>query len=336
MQSFTHFTDFSPKEINALVDASLEIKKGRHLDLQGKVLGMLFFNPSLRTRVSFETAMVRFGGHAVVLSGGHDVWTMAFQEGTRMDGNAVEHVKEAAKVLSRLCDAIAIRSFSSMVSFEKDLEDQVIHSFKKYATVPVISMESAAEHPCQALADMLTMKERLGNTQRKKFVLTWAPHIKALPTAVPHSALLAGVYSGMDVILTHPKGFELGSNYLTHVRKIAKQLKTSFILSDNQKEACANADVVYAKAWGATCNYGDKNWHDAHLSQLHNWQVDAALCQNAQLFLHCLPVRRNVEVADDILDSAKSAIYDQAENRFWAQAAVLEKIFGTEKQLPVF
>lgn len=326
MKSFTHFQDFSPLEIQALVERALTIKQGKYRpNFQGKILGMLFLNPSLRTRVSFETAMWRFGGHAISLSGNSDVWALEFQAGAVMDGHSVEHVKDAAQVLGRLCDAIAIRSFAGMNSLAKDLADEVITNFKKYAGKPVISMESAVEHPCQALADMLTIKERLHEVKQKKLVVTWAPHIKPLPLAVPHSAVLAGVYAGMHVTLAHPAGFELAPNYLHHAAAIAQQTGGSFSVTQKQKIACADAEVIYAKAWGATSHYGDKSWHDQHLAQLRDWQVDYKLCQQAKLLLHCLPVRRNLEVADDALDSEKSVIYDEAENRFWAQSAVLDQ-----------
>lgn len=326
---FTSFLDFTPEFIQNLVNDASEIKRGnRRPDFHDKTLAMLFFNPSLRTRVSFENAMQRFGGHTVVLAGnGAEVWALEYREGVMMNGHKVEHVKDAAKVLGRLCDAVAIRSFASMNSFQEDQADHVIHAFKRFSGKPVISMESAVEHPCQALADMLTIQERCGRVRGKKMTLTWAPHIKPLPTAVPHSALLAAAYSGMDVTLVHPPGFELGKNYLNRVAEITSKAGRSFTITQDQFKACQDAHVIYAKSWGATAHYGDQLWHDAHLPHLSDWQVSDTLCAHAELFLHCLPVRRNVEVSDSVLDSAKSGIYDEAENRYWAQVAVLASVF---------
>ncbi len=328
MKHFATFLDFSLNEIRALITRAAEIKSGsRPRAIEGKILGMLFFIPSLRTRVSFEAAMMRFGGSAISLSASGDVWALEVIENAVMNGTKVEHIKDAAQVLSRYCNALAIRSFAGLKDLDEDLREDILNAFKRYATVPVISLESSVEHPCQALADMLTIKERCEGERKPKFTLSWAPHIKPLPLAVPHSALLAGVYSGCDVTLVHPPGFELAPSYIQHARSIAQSQGSAFTVTNNQQEACANADVIYAKSWAPSPLYGDEKALTNELSKYNSWIMRRELMEAASTFLHCLPVRRNLEVADEVLDSSQSAIYDEAENRMWVQAAVLESIF---------
>lgn len=322
-----YLKDCTPDDVKCLVAKARALKAGKTtLNFANKVLGMLFFNPSLRTRVSFETAMLRFGGHAVVLSPGQDMWALEYQTGTVMAQNRPEHVKDAARVLGRLCDALAIRSFASMQDFAQDMCDKTLKQFQKYATVPIISMESAIEHPCQGLADYMTMQESLGALAQKHCTITWAPHIKALPMAVPHSTLLASAHAGMHITLAHPPEFPLAQPYIQCAKSLAQSQGGSLSITHNQAQACRQADIVYAKSWGSQNHYGNNAWHSTHLKHYDNWQVHKNLCRNAQRFLHCLPVRRNLEVADDILDDPKSGIYDQAENRFWVQAAVLDEV----------
>ena len=243
-----------------------------------------------------------------------------------MNGTTVEHVKDASKVLSRYVDALAIRSFAALKSLEEDLEEKVLRGFERYSEVPVVSMESACEHPAQALADMMTMKERHGS-ERVKFVLSWAPHIKALPMAVPHSALLAAAHMGYDITLAHPGGFELAPSFLEHSRNVATQFGGSLTETNNQSDALYGATVVYAKNWAPTSAYGNQVILEQMLSAHSDWLMTGNKIKDAKTLLHCLPVRRNLEVSDDALDSPQSAIYDEAENRLWAQAALLDTIF---------
>ena len=328
MSSFLSFLDHDPTAIRLIVEDALAIKQGKRvpLNIQGKTLGMLFFNPSLRTRVSFELAMKRFGGNALSLSAGGDTWALEFGKNAVMNGTTVEHVKDAAKVLSRYVDALAIRSFGQLNSLDEDLKETVLWSFDEYATVPIISMESACEHPAQALADMMTMRERHG-TERVKFVLSWAPHIKALPMAVPHSALLAAAHLGHDIVLAHPEGFDLAPTYMDHAAKVAEQFGGSLTKTNNQFDALYRATVVYAKNWAPSSAYGDQGKLDQMLASHSDWLMTGEKIQSAKTLLHCLPVRRNLEVSDDALDSPQSAIYDEAENRLWAQASLLDTIF---------
>lgn len=327
MKHFTTFLNQTPERIAALVQRGIELKSGKNAaSIRGKNLGMVFFNPSLRTRVSFETAMFKYGGNAVSLSAGGDTWTLETKEGAIMDGTKVEHIKDAAPVLSRYCDAIGIRTFAGLKDIDEDLKEEVIACFAKYATVPVISLESAMEHPCQALADMMTAKERFKETKKKTFVLTWAPHIKPRPMAVPHSALLAGAYLGCEVIVAHPKGYDLPAVYMDHARSIATSLGGSVTVTNDQS-VCAKADILYAKNWIAAGDYGKVQTLETIPPELASWKVTKSALKADSIFLHCLPVRRNVEVADEVLDAPQSAIYDEAENRMWAQAALLEDIF---------
>ena len=328
MKSFVSFLDHSPTAIRLIVEDALAIKQGSKTpqNIKGKTLGMLFFNPSLRTRISFELAMQNFGGHAIPLAAGGDTWTLEFGDNAVMNGTTVEHVKDAAKVLSRYVDAIAIRSFGALKSLDEDLKETVLRGFEKYSNVPVISMESACEHPAQSLADMMTMRERHG-TDRVKFVLSWAPHIKALPMAVPHSALLAAAHLGHDIVVAHPPGFELAPQFLDYSRKVASQFGGSLTETNNQSDALYDATVVYAKNWAPASAYGDQAKLDQVLSGQTDWLMTAAKIATAKTLLHCLPVRRNLEVSDDALDSPQSAIYDESENRLWAQAALLNTLF---------
>lgn len=328
MKDFISFFDHTPEEILNLVQIGQSIKEKTVIpsSIKDKTLGMLFFNPSLRTRVSFEMAMNRFQGSAISLSAGNDVWNLEFQDGVIMDGATVEHVKEGARVLSRYVDAIGIRSFASLKQIEDDLKETVLRSFQKYATVPVISMESASEHPCQALADMMTIRQRHG-AEKVKFCLTWAPHVKPLPMAVPHSALLSAAYLGLDVTIAHPKGFDLAPRYLDHAKQVAGSLGGSVTVTNNQKKALEDATVVYVKSWAPYELYGKSQALSKALQSFPDWFLTADKLKQAKTLLHCLPVRRNLEVSEGALDSIQSAIIDQAENRMWVQAALLEKIF---------
>jgi N-acetylornithine carbamoyltransferase len=331
MKNFVSFLDHEPTAIRMIVEDALAIKQAKKIphNIANKTLGMLFFNPSLRTRVSFELAMQKFGGHAILLAAGGDTWTLEFDENAVMNGKTVEHVKDASKVLGRYVDALAIRSFGALKSLEEDLQENVLRSFERFSDVPVISMESACEHPAQALADMMTMRERHGN-ERVKFVLSWAPHIKALPMAVPHSALLAAAHLGHDVVIAHPEGFDLAPKFLDHATEVATQFGGSVSHTHNQSDALYGATVVYAKNWAPSSAYGDQPLLDKMLSEHTDWLMTGDKIKNAKTLLHCLPVRRNLEVSDDALDSPQSAIYDEAENRMWAQTALLDTIFDTK------
>lgn len=329
MKHFTSFLDFSPHELLQFASRAEELKRGSSTDaLKGKILALLFFNPSLRTRVSFEASMIRFGGNAITLSAGGDVWGLESEEGVVMDAEKPEHIKDAARVLSRYCDAIAIRCFADMNSIAEDLEEKVVKGFERYSTVPVISMESAMEHPCQALADMVTIREQLPQPMGKKLTLIWAPHVKPRPLAVPHSAALCGATLGMDVTIVHPEGYDLAEPYLNHVKKLSEMSGATFSITSDRESGLKDADIVQVKSWGNTNLYGDRDGQIQDLARYRSWIFSKDDLPLGAKLMHCLPVRRNVEVSDGALDCESSVIIDQAENRLWAQSAVLESILG--------
>jgi N-acetylornithine carbamoyltransferase len=318
--------DLSDAELAALLDLARKLKReplGRQL--AGKVLGMVFFNPSLRTRASFEAGMFHLGGHAIHLGIGQGVWKIEHREGVVMDGDASEHLKEAVPVLSRYCDLLAVRAFPIGRQWDVERTDPVIEMFKKYATVPVINMESSMYHPCQGLADLATVQEKLGKTRGKRFVLTWAYHPKALPTAVPNSALLALSRSGVDITLAHPPGYELDPEVMQRVRANCKRNGGKLETVQAFPKAFAGAHVVYAKSWGSLKHYGNEAEERKARAKHHGWQVTPRDMKKTEggIFMHCLPVRRNVVVADGVLDSPASVVTDQAENRLHVQKALL-------------
>jgi N-acetylornithine carbamoyltransferase len=326
MKHFTTIQDLGPDGVARILDLCEGWKRsgpGKHL--QGRVLGMVFFNPSLRTRASFEAVMARGGGSAIVLEVGNGVWKLEDRLGVRMNGDRAEHVKEAVPVLSRYVDALAVRTFAEGKDDALDHADPVMNAFRKYATVPVISMESAREHPCQGLADLLTVRETFGQTKDLTVTLSWAPHIKPLPKAVPNSFLLTAAAAGCKVRVAHPKGFELRDEVLAEAKAFAAATGGSVEVTNDQAAALEGSHVLYAKAWGPATGAGE-----VALDQ-PGWMAGAPqmdLLAKDGIFLHCLPTRRNLEVADAVLDSPRSRVVDEAENRFHVQRALLHELMG--------
>ena len=331
MKHFTHIADLGVSGVAEVLDAAQAWKKqGPGAHLAGKLLGMVFFNPSLRTRASFEAAMLRGGGNAIVLDVGNGVWKLEERSGAVMDGDRPEHIKEAIPVLGRYADALAVRTFGALQD-DADAADPVLNAFSALAGVPVISMESAREHPCQGLADMLTVRENFGATQGLPVTLTWAPHIKPLPKAVPHSFLLTAAAAGCEVRVVHPPGFDLHPGVLEQARTYARDAGGSVSVGHDRKAALVGSRVVYAKAWGP--NTAQLAGTDAavRVPQHKDWILDAGAMAAAApdaVFLHCLPVRRNVEVADAVLDGAASRVIDEAENRFHVQRVLLHHLLN--------
>ena len=329
MTNFLSTGDWSPDELDAFLRFAAGVKSGKVKDQRpGKVLGLLFFNPSLRTRTSFEAAMLRLGGHAIPLDVGGGVWQLETRDGAVMDQDRAEHIVEAARVLSRYVDALGVRSFPEGKSWALDKSDPVLASFARHATVPVINMESAIWHPCQALGDALTWNE-LGLKPGDRLVLTWAYHPKALPLAVPNSVMLAAAQRGLDVTVLRPKEFALDQGMVADATRIAKRAGGALRETDD-KAALDGARVVYAKEWTSLLAYGDIEKERAIRSQYKDWQVTEAWMKrtNKGRFMHCLPVRRNVVVSDAVLDGSWSAAVDQAENRLHAQQALLLQLLG--------
>jgi len=336
-RDFLSTLDWSRADLEAVLADARELKATRRSaapvgrgDLAGKSVALVFFNPSLRTRSSFEIGVFEMGGHAVVLEPGKGAWPIEYKDGLVMDGDAEEHVEEVARVLSRYCDLIAVRAFPKFQRWEDDREDAVIKAFAKYATVPVINMETIT-HPCQELALMLTLKERLGTTDGKKFLLTWTYHPKPLNTAVANSALVIAAKFGFDVTLLCPTPeYVLDSRYMDAARTFAAENGRSVTVSHDPASAYADAHVVYAKSWGALPYFGrweeEKPIRDRH----KHYIVDEAkmAMTNGGLFSHCLPLRRNVKATDAVVSSKASLVIDEAENRLHVQKALLRRMIG--------
>ena len=330
MKHFLTTQDWSRQDLDALLDHAAELKRDPIQPLlRGRTVALVFFNPSLRTRTSFEVGAWQMGAHAVVLEPGQGAWEMAFGEGEVMDATAEEHVREAARVLSRYCDLIAVRAFPKFVDWSIDREDRVIHAFAAHATVPVINMETIT-HPCQELAHALTLRERLGPDLRaRKYLLTWTYHPRPLNTAVANSAALIATRMGMDVTLLCPdERYRLDERYMTQAAENARAHGGSFTVSHDLDAAYDGAEVVYAKSWGALPFFG--NW-DAEKpvrdANRHFIVDEAKMARTANdgkgLFGHCLPARRNVKATDAVMDSPNSIIIDEAENRLHVQKALM-------------
>ena len=274
---------------------------------RNKTIGMLFFNNSLRTRLSTQKAAMNLGMEVIVMNFGTEGWALEYADGTIMDQGTSEHIKEAAQVISQYCDIIAIRAFAGLVDKEKDEAEEVLNGFKKYANVPIVNMESSVGHPLQALTDAITMEEH-NFKNNPKVVLSWAPHPKSLPHAVANSFVQMMQKQNAEFVITHPVGYELDP-------KITKDSK----IEHDQEKALDNADFVYVKNWSSYTNYGQV------IPQEKDWQMTSKKLGKAK-FMHCLPVRRNVVVADEVLDSEQSLVIEQANNRTYAAQLVLKKI----------
>ena len=310
MKNYTELSDI--EDLKQLITEALELKKSTStLKIgKGKTLGMLFFNPSLRTRLSTEKAGKLLGMEVMVMNAGSDSWRLEFEDGAVMDSDKAEHIKEAAAVLSQYCDIIAVRAFPDLKDKEKDEAETVLNSFKKFASVPVVNLESATGHPLQALTEAMTISE-LKKKDRPKVVLSWAPHPKTLPQSVPNS--FAEIMQNLDVdfVITNPEGYDLNPKITKNVSVIHDQAK-----------ALKDADFVYVKNWSSYESYGQK------LSEDRSWTFSAEklkLTNNAKV-MHCLPVRRNVVIVDEVLDSENSVVIQQAGNRTFAAQAVLKRI----------
>jgi N-acetylornithine carbamoyltransferase len=322
------------QDVLALLDRAAGLKAGTAAgSLAGKVLAMVFFDPSLRTRTSFEVAMLKHGGHAVTLEPGKGSWSLEHRLGAVMDAANVEHIVEAARVLSRYADALAVRAFPNAATWAEARRDEVVGGFARHATVPVINLESARRHPCQELGDALTLREKVaGGPKGKKFVLTWAWHPRALPTAVPTSAALAAARLGMEVVIARPEGWQLDPDDKAAITACAARQGGSVVETDDIEGAIAGADAVYAKSWGSLLDFGNPGAESARRAGLRSWRVDEARMRTTAggsgIFMHCLPVRRNVVVTDGVLDGPWSVVTDQAENRLHVQRALLLELLG--------
>lgn len=311
MKHFISLNDVA--DVNELVQEGLRQKQNPFADQhlgKNKTIGLIFFNPSLRTRLSTQKAAQNLGMNVMVMNVGQDSWQLEMEDGVMMDGNKAEHVKEAAAVIGQYCDVVAVRSFAELKDRDADYQEIVMNKFRQYAGRPIINLESAIRHPCQSLADLITIEE-LRIKSRPKVVLTWAPHFKALPQAVANSFAEWVNQTDYELIITHPEGYELAPEFVGKAT-----------VTHNQREAFEGADFIYAKNWSSYSQYGQV------LNQDPNWKITMekmALTNNAK-FMHCLPVRRNLKVDDAVLDSPHSVVIQQASNREWSAQAVLKKI----------
>jgi len=277
-----------------------------------KTLGLIFLNPSLRTRLSTQKAGLNLGMQVMVMNMGQEGWALETKDGIAMDGTSVEHIREAAAVIGQYCDIIGLRSFPSLKDREADYTEELFNKFMEFCKVPVVSLESATRHPLQSFADLLTIEEEK-KVEKPKVVLTWAPHVKALPQAVPNSFaewMNRAQKEGMiDFIITHPKGYELSEEFTDGVT-----------ITHNQSEAIKDADFVYVKNWSGFQEYGKLIATD------EDWMLTSKRLSENTKVMHCLPVRRDVELASDILDGQQSLVQAEAGNRLWAAQTVLKTI----------
>lgn len=308
MKHYTSIQDID--NINNWIEEAKTLKKNPLANVglgKNKTLGLLFFNSSLRTRLSTQKAALNLGMNPIVMNVSGDAWGLEFEDGTVMNGNTAEHIKEAAAVVSQYCDIIAVRAFPTLTDKVKDENEQVINAFINYASVPIVNMESATGHPLQGLTDALTIAE-FKKTKKPKVVLSWAPHIKPLPHAVANSFTQAMQKMDVDFVITNPTGYNLNP-------LITKDTP----IYHNQEEAFKDADFIYTKNWSSYEDYGQVKNKDS------NWMITKEKIGNAK-FMHCLPVRRNVIVSDTVLDSDNSIVIQQANNRTFAAQLVLKKI----------
>lgn len=306
--------------LSHLVDNALAYKANPFKDAalgNNKRLGMLFLNPSMRTRISTQIAAKNLGMDAIVFNVGQDGWSLEFEDEAIMSGTSVEHVKEAAPVLGKYFDILGVRTFPSLLNKEDDYSELYVNQFIKYAGVPILSLESATLHPLQSLTDIITIQETFKEKRKPKIVLTWAPHVKALPQCVANSfSQWVNAWGEADFVITHPEDYELDSKFT----------KGATITLD-QDEALKEADFVYIKNWSTYTDYGKIYCNDPE------WMLtnEKLTLTNKAKVMHCLPVRRNVELSDEILDGPNSLVTEQAGNRVWAAQAVLAELLKSKK-----
>jgi N-succinyl-L-ornithine transcarbamylase len=313
MKNFLNIHDVD--DINALVQEALKCKHNPRADHElgkNKTLGLIFMNPSLRTRLSTQKAGLNLGMDVMVMNFSGEGWALETEEGVIMDGDKAEHIKEAAAVVGEYCDIIGLRSFPGLKDKVLDYKDHVINEFVKYAGVPIVNLESATVHPCQSLADIVTIEETK-KVKKPRVVLTWAPHPRALPQSVGNSFAQWINQTDYEFVIANPEGYDLSKEFTENARVV-----------HDPHEAYKGADYIYAKNWSSYESYGQV------LSQDANWMVDERkmkLTNNAK-FMHCLPVRRNVVVSDSVIDSENSIVIQEAANREWAAQAVLKNLLS--------
>jgi len=311
MKKYTSISDIT--SLSNIIDEAIHLKQHPFAFQslgKNKTIAMLFFNPSLRTRLSTQKAAMNLGMQVMIMNISNDGWALEFEDGSVMNNTSSEHVKEAALVISQYCDVLAIRTFAGLINRNEDYDEKVMHAFVKYATVPIVSLESAIGHPLQALTDAITIKEHQ-KISKPKVVLSWAPHPKALPQAVANSFVNVMKLSEVEFVITHPEGYELNP-----------EITDGVTIEYNQEKAFENADFIYTKNWSTFTDYGKI------LTTDDGWMITDKKMQltNNAKFMHCLPVRRNVVVEDAVIDSENSLVIEQSNNRTFAAQIVLKKI----------
>jgi len=331
MRRFLDLADFTREEILDLLALAERLQRAPEpRALAGKVLGLVFLNPSLRTLASMQTAMAHLGGSSFVITPGQGTWQLETRRNAIMDGAAAEHIREGIPVLASYCDALGVRAFAEGKNLEVDLAETLFRALDELCERPLVNLESAVNHPCQALADWRTLDE-LAIPVRAKFVLSWVYHPRALPLAVPAATLHMAAMRGMEVVVARPEGFALPPAIMEKARAAANACGGSVTETADRAQALKGASIVYAKEWGSTTYYGDAE-ADARLrAELKDWCVRerwfAASLAEAKL-MHCLPVRRNVAVADEVLDGPRALVKREAYNRLPVQTAVLHRMLS--------
>jgi N-acetylornithine carbamoyltransferase len=330
LKDFLHLWDLAPEEVADLLALAGRLERSPEPEaLRGKILALLFFNPSLRTLASFQAGMARLGGSAFVISPGQGTWLLETRDGVVMDGAAAEHVKEAIPVLASYGDALGVRSFAGGTDLGADLADATFHAMAAVCPVPMINLESAIDHPCQALADWKTLDDLAVPAKEGRFVLSWAWHPKPLPLAVPAAAVHMAALRGMEVTVLRPEGFGLPEPVMAKARAAAELAGGSLRETADRAEALTGAHVLYAKSWTSPRQYGNPEAEAEFRAGLRDWCVGDDWFETAApecRFMHCLPVRRNVVVKDSVLDGPRSVVVHEARNRMWAQMAVLHRL----------
>jgi N-acetylornithine carbamoyltransferase len=327
LRHLVRLADLQQSEVDSILDLSSQIRReGSQVALNGRTIGLLFFRRSLRTRVSFEAAIGQLGGHPIDLNSSSDFWDLEDRDGRVMDGLAREHVCDAATVLSRYVDLIAIRPRLIGSSWSVDRQDSSIRSWANHAEVPVINMESALWHPLQTLADLVTLREHFGSLKKRKLTIVWTHSPTAASPSVVNSLLHATIRSGMQVRLAHPPGYDLDPEVLQEADTLCAEGDGSYEVSNQLPEAVDGSEVVYGRSWWSLDDYDNPTLAASRRARHTDWKVDPsmlALGDNAH-FMHAMPVRRNLEVTDSVLDGPESLVYQQAENRLHSQKALLQ------------
>jgi N-acetylornithine carbamoyltransferase len=328
---FLDLAEVGREGVRELLELALRLERRPEPSaLAGRVLGLVFLNPSLRTLASFQAGMARLGGSSFVITPGQGTWALEARTGVAMNGAAAEHIREGLPVLASYCDALGIRAFADGRDLEADLADRDFAAMAALVDKPLINLESAINHPCQALADWKTLDD-VGIPERSRFVVSWVNHPRALPLAVPAAAVHMAALRGHEVVVLRPPGFALPEPVMERARHAASASGGSVRQTDDRAEALAGARIVYAKEWGSTEHYGDAT-RDAELrAALGEWQVRESWFQSAARdcrLMHCLPVRRNVAVADEVLDGPRSLVLAEAHNRLTVQMAVLHRLLA--------